>query len=381
MLPRERRRRPRRRSVAPALLVGGVILLVLALLVGGVAHIGRASGPYRRDLNRSLADQVAIVATRSDVSGRDLRQLMASMPTLGRERLQAVLDQLASSTAAQASAAAVVTPPAPPAPAAASLPAVFSARAAAIAAVRLAVDGLLHMSPSPVAGSAGPGVPAVPALGTAQAAGRMAAAGLELERADAAYAAARRALAAGAGHARLPVSQWITDPRIWTAGAVDTLVDELVSSPSLAPSPHLVLRTVRLAPAAVPSPTGQPRPGGASTVPPTRTLSVGAVVANEGNVTERGIRVTVTVAGPAGRPPVSTGQTIALVPGASVSLDFDPLPVSPGRTYVLTVAIVPRSPQRDSAALSERWTIDDAAPTPPSTTTTVPATTTSRPAA
>src|SRR5208282_5917424 len=105
MLTHDRRRRLRRRSMASALLLAGAVALVVVVLAGGIIHVHQASASYRRAVNRSFAVQGSVLVHQSNPSGQQLRQLMATMPTLRRRRLQMELDQLVSDTSSQAAAA------------------------------------------------------------------------------------------------------------------------------------------------------------------------------------------------------------------------------------------------------------------------------------
>ena len=129
---------------------------------------------------------------------------------------------------------------------------------------------------------------------------------------------ARAALAAGAGHARLPASVWVVDPAEWRPGFVAAQVDLMATSPTLAVTHSLVVRTVRFDPPVLPTPPGTP--AGTAVVSPTSRLGVTAVVANQGSVAEPHAVVHVTLAD-AASPSGSTRTWTGSVPsGRSVAV-------------------------------------------------------------
>ncbi len=148
-----------------------------------------------------------------------------------------------------------------------------------------------------------------------------------------------RALAAGAGHARLPVSKWMVDPAQWQPGFVAAQVDLMATSPTLAASHNLVVRTVRLNPPVLPTPPGTGP--GTAVVSPTFKLGVTAVVSNQGSVDEPHALVHLTLAeatAPSGSTRTWSGP-VAL--GGSAALPTSVFAVKPGTSYVLTVSVTP----------------------------------------
>ena len=280
---------------------------------------------------------------------------MASLTTLGRDRVRSELGSLAGATAQVAGEAAAL---APPDPTVNGFAGVMEARARGVAQVRQAVGGLLGLGP---AGRA--------RLGTAAAAAQLTGAGGVLEQADADYARVRREFLSAPGNARLPRSRWVAHASGWTPAPVQDLVVALTQTPGLAPDHRMVLvpGTVHIVPAAVPPAL---HPGGPSVVLPTRSLQVDATVANDGNVAEHGVRVTasVTPQGP-GRADSRTLEA-SVAPGGSVALAFPALAVAPGSTYTLAVAVDPPPGQADRSGTSASYAVRIAPPTPPTTTTT-----------
>ncbi len=390
--------RGRRRPSAAAVVIGLVALLLVGVLVGGALEVPSVSGPYRRAVNRSYADQGADLIEASNAQGRRLTALMGDMASMGRAALQTSLDTLVRSTGSTALQADGLAPPTPTGGLGARFATVLSDRAQATASVRSAVYGLLGMAPLPQAGApatsgavnANNGTPRLsPAVATA----RLTAAGAQLTGADADYASVRRGFLVAPGSARLPSSRWVTDPRRWAPGPLSTLVGALTSSSTLSPVVKVVVvpNTLNLTPPAVPaasgaSPTSAPATAttGVTTVPPTRTITVSVVVVNEGNVTAQGVKVSGQAVPEDGGAPSSSSTSLTLAALASTSVTLPPLAVDPGMTYHLAVAVTPPAAQGDRSGLSETVVVRVAPGPPPTTTTTTtvpPRTTTTAPRA
>jgi hypothetical protein len=219
--------------------------------------------------------------------------------------------------------------------------------------LRAAVDGFLGMQPIPPAGE-----PAVASSDTAarvqatllsetQATERIAAAGTLLARSDSLYRSARSTLAAAAGHARLPKSVWVTDPQLWQPGAVAAQVDLMATSPDLAATHYLAMRTVRLSPPALPTPQGVS--SAVSVLSPTSHIGVTVVLANNGSVAEPHASVRFTLADQSSAATATHVESISLGLGASATLPVATFRVKPGTSYVLTVAVILPAGQSETA--------------------------------
>lgn len=324
-----RRRRRRRRPTMPTVIAGVVAVIALLVLIGGALDVGRASGTYRRDVNRSYVAQGAILARQSNSSGAQLRALMGAMATSGRTSLRRRLDTLALASSQVAASAAALSPPSPTVN---GFAASLAARARAVNEVRSAVEGLL--------GSA---------LSVSRATTQIVGAGTLLVQADRTYADARRQFHTAPGSALLPKSVWVSDPRTWESGPVQTLAQQLTTSPTLAPVSRVVLLpdNVRITPSAVPRVT----PGGPSILPPTRTLQVTAVVADEGNIAVADVVASARVTTSQGAAD-SSSALVSLVSGASETVVFPKLDVVPGDTCTLTVSVAPPATQADRSETS-----------------------------
>ena len=214
-----------------------------------------------------------------------------------------------------------------------------------MAELRNAIDGFLGMQPIPIAdapATASPSAPSTtthaPALTAGQATNQIAAAGALLTRSDNLYRSVQRTFAATAGHARLPKSVWVTDAGLWQAGTVATQVDLMATSPTLAASHYLLLRTVRLNPPALPTPQGAPAT--VSALSPTSQIGVTTVLGNDGTADEPHAAVRFTLANQATGATATQVESAPLAFGASVTLPTATFRVKPGTAYVLTVAVI-----------------------------------------
>jgi hypothetical protein len=351
MSPRNPHRRSRRRSRPGRLALFVCVLLVVALLAGGIARIGHQSAPYDANLNRSFAAQASVLADQSNLSASSLRHLMDATATLSRLTLQADLDGLGAQADDQATRAAALSTGGG---VQGQFSLVLAERAQGVTAVRAALDGLLGLQTLPVAGA-----PALVTkvhggatlLSSTQASNRIAAAGSLLVRGDRTYASLRHTLARAAGHARLPASKWITDQSVWQMAAVTAQVNLLVTSPALEVSHQLVLSVVQVTPPALPSPTGAATPP-VSILSPTTTVVLNVVLSNLGSVDEPKAVVTFSLAPqPTGATATASRRT-ALAASRSVSLAPVSFKVKPGSSYQLTVAIGVPAGQADTAQTS-----------------------------
>lgn len=373
--PRRRRRLSRS---ARAVAVGAIAAVVVAvLLIGGVLRTGSQSTSYLRAVNRSFAEETAILAARSNATGRQLGQAVPSMAGASRRELDAVLDTLVGQAKSVARQATLVESPAPSGGAGVDVVQAFAGRAGALVDLRQTIDRLLTLSPLPTVASADPSAsvaPTPPALSTAAATAALQRVGRALAASNRAYAAARRALRAAPGKARLAASSWTSGAASWSATGAASLVAALRASPSLAAVHDVVLdaRALALTPSPVPSPSGSAAPPGVE-VPPTHRLSVSAVVADRGNVPARGVTVSFEVAPHAGGAPTRHSRTVSLAPGGATTVSLPSAPVTPAGQYSVTVTVTP--PVADSvpgAVTSASLSVTVGPPSPPSVTAVKP---------
>jgi hypothetical protein len=391
-MPRARRRRAARRRTARRSVGRLVVVAIIAVIVGvvvisSIAEISAQSGPYDRMVNRSFGALASPVVTSSTQTGRALATAMneAAGPSSTRSGLQQKLDQAVADATAESSAATNLVPPASVGSLDQQLVAVFTERAAAATAVRTTVDGLLGLTPLPVPGtpaSFNPNSTPVPSLTTPQAVTALSAVATQISKADADYAAVRRALAHAPGPVQLPPSAWVIG-RAATAPLGATQLPAappaLQASSALAVAHQLLISALGLSPPAVgpvgstigdncPAPTSQAAVAPPALVPPTKKLSAQVTVTNCGNVPESGIVVSLTVQLAPGSPPPkgSTAgasspsvvhKTVALMPGASRSLALGPLAVFHGGLYVVTANVASPTGQTVTAGTSQAFLV------------------------
>jgi hypothetical protein len=354
MPPLSTHRRARRRSRRRLITVSACVLIVVALLVGGVTQIGRQSGPFDATVNRSFAVQATTLVNESNNASVFLRRLMKDVPGQDRRTLQAGLDTLTAQTDQEAAAAEILATPSAPGDVEGAFAAVLAERADGVRSLRSTFDELLGLRPLPLAGSPGAEdtILAPPTLvSPAQATDRIVAAGTVLVRADRSYATLRRALAHLAGHARLPASKWITASDDWQSGPIATEVASVTSSATLQVTHRLVLRVVKVTPPALPSPTGAATPG-LSVLSPTTNVLVQVVLSNLGSVAEPRASVQFQLTPQPTGTAVTITRTAGLAPAGSVSLAPVSFKVRPGTNYQLTVAVVLPAGQTDATGTS-----------------------------
>jgi hypothetical protein len=342
MSPRRQRRRARRRSPARPVILLLAALIVLAVLIGGLAEVSRQSQGYDAASDRSLAAQGTVVVEQSNATAAQLRTFMSGFSTQTRQGLQLGLDSAVQETATESARAETAANSTALGAVGADFATVFADRARSVSELRAAVDGFLGMQPAPIAGA---GVTTASAqsdrtaqLSATEATDRIAAAGALLTRADNLFRSVRRTLADSAGQARLPASVWVTRPETWAAGTIAAQVNVLASSPILAPTHYLVLRTVRLIPPALPAAPGAPP--GLSVISPTTQLGVSVVLANNGSVTEPSGTVRFTLANQTSGAATTRNESEALTGGGTATLPTVTFGVKPGTTYTLTVSVV-----------------------------------------
>jgi hypothetical protein len=341
MSPRRPRRRARRRSpTGPIILLVAVVVLV-ALLIGGLAEVGRQSQGYDATSNGTLAAEGGAVAKQSNATGISVTALMGVIQTQSRVGLQIALDNVVQQSADESTRADEAARATPQGSIGTDFDAVFADRAQAMRQLRATVDAYLGMQPLPVAGAPGSSASTAGAKATlltaAQATNRIAAVGTLLAHSDSLYRSVRGSLATSAGHARLPKSAWVIHPQQWGLGTVATRVDLMATSPSLAVSHFLALRTVRINPPALP--TAQGASSNVAVLTPTSQISVNAVLGNNGTVDEPHARVHFTMADQSSGSSSNQVETTGLQAGASQTLPTVNFHVKAGTTYVLTVSV------------------------------------------
>ena len=318
------------------------VVVVLAIVVGGLTQVSRQSTAYDANSDRTLAAQGTVAADQSSATSAAVRQVVNDLPTQTRQGLQAALDGAVLQTNDEAARAQLAAGSTPLGSAATQLAAVFAERAQAVTQLRAAVYGFLGMQPTAPADA--PASDATAATGRTAllsatvATNRIAAAGALLSHADALYRSVRTTLAAAPGHGRLPPSVWVTHPQVWQLGSVAAQVDLVATSPTLAATHDVVWRTVRITPPALPTPQGTPP--AVSVISPTSRIGVTVVVANQATSNEPHVSVRVTLADQTTGATTTQVRTTPLPLGASVTLPTVTMRVKPSTSYVLMVQVV-----------------------------------------
>jgi len=354
-----------RRDLTPFVVVLAASAVVLFLLVGGLASVGRSSGPYHATIDESFGAQAQVLVAESNSVGAQLRRDVSDMPSFDRAGLSQALDAVVADAGSVASSAIGLSSPPPEGQAARNFIEAMTNRALGMSRLRSTVDGLLAITPSAPTGSTTGSSPYPPrAVSVAQAVTSLSGIGRLLIAADQSYALARREFQAVPGGSTLPKSVWVTDPVVWGLGAVQTTVNQLSSSPTLAPLVDVQLVAIDLTPPVLPpapavagQPQATPLAPGASQIPPTCSVSVTAVVDNEGSVVATKVAVQAAVQPVAGGAPFVVQKPATLAPAASVALTLPAMPVEPNATYTLTVTILPptgqtQSPGREGATIA-----------------------------
>ena len=279
------------------------------LVVGSFDAVAAQSKDYRTSVAESYSALATQVVGTSTLTGRHLASLLDEAPVLAnhtvpdtaRYRIQQGLDQAVAESAQQVIQSESIVPPSPKGNVAASITAVLRTRASATSAIRSTIDGLLGMSPLPVAGGSATSAPSANSalLAVSTAAAQLQAAGNQLVEADAAYAALRIAALRATPQIRLPYSVWVAGRMApLSPSALAASAQALATAPTLLPIHHLIISSVGLSPPAVPSgaagaigtscasPTSIAPGTQATVLPPTTQLVVTATVTNCGTVTE-----------------------------------------------------------------------------------------------
>ncbi len=291
--------------------------VVVVLVASGVAQIGRASGPYRRTVDRGYTALAGPLVAQSNTTGAALMSFLGDSPSLGRVTFFSDLDSLAADADAQRRRYDVLTPPDPVTGAACAR--AMAGRARAVKSLQATLEGVLG-------GRAG-----VDPVDQGALAAALQTTGSALRTADASWAACRRAMRRAPGSAVLPQSTWVRRPAVFEAVAAARLVARLVAAPSLAPVHDLAFEAFVTEPSAVAS-------GPVLVVPATTGIVADVVVANRGNVDEQGVEIGGVVT-PQGSPvsPVLVQRKVDLGADRSTTIALRRFAVQPGSFYTVQV--------------------------------------------
>lgn len=353
--PSGRRRRVWTRGLLRFGIPVAVVALVVAFIAGAVADIGSTSRPYDRTVDRGFAALAGSVAVRSNATGAALTALLSGGAGLGRTAFFSRLDRIAADATTERDTLDAAVPPAPAGNSGAGCLTAVADRAAAVARMRLALEGLLG------------GPTGTDPLDASAVASDLSSDAGTLAGADAAWASCRNSLRRAVGRPRLGASRWLTDVATWSPAALGGVTSALAGSRSLAASPALSVVTVVTSPPFLPG--AQVNGAQVAVLPYTNQLTVHAVVSNTGNVQEPKVMVSASLSG--GPNPASVASTAAIGPGGSVSVVLAPLAVAPGSSYTLVVSATAPS-GAPSASMSLTLQVATLPPTTTTTTTTVP---------
>jgi hypothetical protein len=300
-----------------------VSAVVVVVAVSAVAQIGRSSGPYRRTVDRGYAALAVPLVANSNASGTSLASFLHEARSLGRVAFFFDLDLLAADTSTVRRRFDAITPPDP---------VIGAGCAVAVADRAIAVSSLQSSFEGAIGGRTG-----LDPVDQTAAAAAVTSAGASLRAADASWAACRRALRKAPGSARLPASVWVHDPGVYEAGSVARLVAQVAASRTLAPVHDLTVLAVVTDPSAVLS-------AQTLVVPATTTVAAHVVLANRGNVDEKGVEIggVATEQGALARA-VPLQRTVDLAALRSTTISLPPFAVQPGSSY--TVQVVAESPR------------------------------------
>jgi len=337
-----------RRDFTPFVVVLGVGAVILFLFVGGLASVGRSSGPYRASIAGSFGAQAIVVVSQSNFVGAQVVSLVEQMPGLDRSHLSLQLDEVLVGALRVAASAEQVSSSGPGGTTTTDFRTAMQERAQALGVLRTTVDGLLAITPVGFGSTTQPSPFPPPTASVTSAIRAITGVGQQLIRSDHAYQRVRRTLATLPGGKSLPASVWVPRPVLWGAGAVSTMVNQLASSPTLATTVDVRLVAVSITPPLlppVPSVKGQPQApaliAGAIPIPPTCTVAVTAVVRNEGTVVVARVPVRATVQPVSGGAAFVVKKAVTLGPGASVAVALPAMAVQPATAYNLTVTLDP----------------------------------------
>jgi hypothetical protein len=305
-----RRRRP------PVLALVGLVVVAVVIVV--LALPGSDSSPDQQSYLDIVRPQLQLSAQQGAV----VQDIRANAQTSDRTALFQRVNDLVSGAAGVQREVAPVGPPSSLGSAGSLLRQSMSMRAQATVSLRDGLQATLTGAPAD------------------QATDLLTRAGQQLTASDGLYGGFLRKLSKSqAASIAVPEYRWVVNPADWERQALSLYVLGLRLSPSLAVRHDVGLVLV----STQPSPTSYN--GAVAILGLTRQLTVTAVVANNGNVSERGVPVVVTLA--SGQ--TQTAQTVVdLDPGQRRAVDLGGLSLSPLRIYNLTVTVGPVAGEANS---------------------------------
>jgi len=314
--------RNRRRSVALLLLAGLVTAIVL------IAQGGTSSRPGATEAVQSYLDQLRPGVQQTMEEGSDFADIRTNAQTLGRDAIDRRLDRLGEEVDSTLASIDSLTPPTTLRVAQAYLVAALGVRAKAVLEARPAFDAALTIERSAD-------------QGVGNAVSQLSTVAQDLGLGDRAFELFLSSVPAGSNVT--PAPPWLSDTTDWTPVQLTAFVDILRSSTSAQPVHDLAMLAFQTDPAAV-----SIAADGTETIPASHATSVGMVVENVGNQTERNFTVYVTLTLDDGAPVAPLRDFLTLAPGQSHAFTLTPLVTDPGMRGVLRVDILPVTGETDT---------------------------------
>ncbi|MEO7837562.1 MAG: hypothetical protein ABIS21_07985 [Acidimicrobiales bacterium] len=307
---------PRRRRHRPRWILVGVLVSLMALVVG-VCFSSRSKGPAKRLAGLVYVDQVRPHVDASIRQGTDVVLIRDTAAALGPDGIRRNMERVRRDAATGLRGVRRIDPPFEFATTHSLLVSTMLLRSRAASTMTAAFAAAF--------GTAPPG-PAVDSLVEAAE---------DLIAADHTYRAyAELVVVKGAKGPLLPESRWLSDPVVWQAPELSAFVAALRSSAVSTPVHDVGLLTF----------TTDPRPvaseAGSAVLPLVKALKVEVVVANIGNAAEKGVPVVATLTGPAGEADTAR-EFVDLKPGQRRAVTLGGLRPVAGGPSTLTVVIGP----------------------------------------
>jgi hypothetical protein len=339
-----RRSRSNRRVT---LLLAALVCVLALTLLAGVVTAAHRDVPYRHSVDNSFAAAASTIVRSSNVTGTQLGLVMLNPGRYGRTLLESRLQGLDQAARQQSASAQRLAPPPPDANAHVRIVDTMRLRSEATASIRATLEGLLGLTPTHPAGTAGAQPPASLPLGVFGAQARLRRAGELLVLADHTYRGLPLAFSLASDGAMLPPSTW-TSP---TAGTLmpDTLFADaapIARDPRLSATVRLSIVAVQTEPLPLPLGAGFP-------IPPTRSFLAAISVRNAGSAPTDVIAI--IRAQPMGRlGGFDSGRaTGSVAAGGAVALQLPAMVVVPGEHVLITIDLV--RPHRQVTSVGLHW--------------------------
>ncbi|HXR21442.1 MAG TPA: hypothetical protein VN786_02695, partial [Acidimicrobiales bacterium] len=287
-----------------------LVLTMLVLLIDASMH-ARSEQPGATMTSDAWVDRVLPEIARSSAQGREIARLSSSRLTSNSDVVSNELTKIAAAAAATYEAVASYEAPSEVSPAAGLLDACLAARKAGSSQLASAVLDLVRGD--------GP-TSALLKMGTAAA---------DFKVGDNAYQLFAQAFPKLG--VRMPGSQWATGTSLYQPSSLGAFASRLLAGVSRSPQHHLAIDSIATVPPAL------SLQGKVEILSPASTLSVTVVVADLGQSSEHGVRVTATITPAAGVESEHVSASVDLSPGRSYAVTLPALHLAASVRTVLTV--------------------------------------------